>query len=480
MTHTPDILKPHKMPISGKPLTGPHLVLIPSAGMGHLTPFSRLAASLSDLCHVTMVSILPTVSSAESSHLSDFFSSYPDVHSFKLELPPFDSSAYPNADPFFLCFEGINQSAPDLMTRLLTKSSKPVSALIIDITLSTSMVPLAKSFGIPCYILFTASAAMLSFCAYFPTYYDSNSGPIGDIQINGLRMVPVATIPQALHNPKHIFTPLFIQNGKNLSKADGILVNTCESLEKDTLVALRDAHVQPGFPPVVAVGPLLPVNIPAISGASEVSPWLDMQPEKSVVYVSFGSRTAMPKEQIRELGLGLEASGCQFLWVVKTTVVDSHDNTELEELLGEGFLERVKDRGLVVKGWVEQEELLQHKAVGGFVSHCGWNSVTEAALHGVRMLAWPQLGDQRINAGVVARSGLGVWEEKWSWEGEKGLVSADEIGKRVKEMMADRRQMATAQKIGEEAQMATRPGGASYEGLVELVRSFEGFEVSDA
>lgn len=355
------------MPISGEQLiSGRHVVLIPSAGMGHLIPFSRLAASLSDLCQVTMVSVLPTVSSAESRHFSDIFSSYPRIKPLRFELPPFDSSAYPNADPFFLRFERINQSAHDLMTHLLTKTSKPVSALVIDITLS-SIVPLAKSFGIPCYILFSASAAMLSFCAYFPTYYDSNYGSICDIQIPGLRTVPASTIPQALHNPKHVF----IRNGRDLVQANGILLNTFQPFEKDSLVALRDGHVQPGFPPVTAVGPLLPVNIPANSGAPEVFPWLDEQPKKSVVYVSFGSHTAMRKEQIRELGLGLEASGCRFVWVVKITVVDAHDNTELEEMLGEGFLERVKGRGLVVKGWVKQEELLRHKAVGSFISHCG-------------------------------------------------------------------------------------------------------------
>lgn len=70
---------------------------------------------------------------------------------------------------------------------------------------------------------------------------------------------------------------------------------------------------------------------------------------------------------------------------------------------------------------------------------------------------------------MVARSGLGVWVEKWSWEGEEGLVGAAEIGAGVKEMMADERLMATAQQIGERARIAAAPGGTSYEGLVEFV-----------
>jgi 2-hydroxyflavanone C-glucosyltransferase len=75
---------------------------------------------------------------------------------------------------------------------------------------------------------------------------------------------------------------------------------------------------------------------------------------------------------------------------------------------------------------------------------------------------------------VVARSGLGVWVEKWSWEGEEELVDAAEIGMRVKEIMADVRLMATAKKVGEQAQIAAAPGGASYEGLMELVGKLNG------
>lgn len=381
----------------------PHVALLPSAGMGHLTPFSRLAASLSEHCHVTMVSILPTVSAAESRHYTDLFSSYTNIHPLHFQLPPFDSSAYPDADPFFLRWTCIRDSASDIFNHLLTTSRFPISALVTDIAVAGSILPLTKSSGMPCYVIFTSSAAMLSFFKYFPTYRDSNPGSTGDVEIPGLRTVPVASLPRPMHDPGHMFTQLLVQNARSLDKSNGIIVNTFESFEPDSLAWLRgeqsQSQSQPGFPPVIAVGPLKPVKIPIFTIPTLLT-WLDQQPEKSVVYLSFGSRTAMSKEQIRELGLGLEASGCRFVWVIKTSVVDTEDQTELEELLGGGFLERVKDRGFVTSKWVEQEEVLRHMAVGGFVSHCGWNSVTEAAMHGVRVLAWPRLGDQRINAGM--------------------------------------------------------------------------------
>ncbi|KAJ3699216.1 hypothetical protein LUZ61_002921 [Rhynchospora tenuis] len=444
----------------------PHVALLPSAGMGHLIPFSRLAASLSDLCNVTMISILPTVSTAESCHFNDFFNSYPKIHPLYFQLPPLDSSAYPNADPFFLRWTRIRESASDIFSHLLKSAQFPISAIVTDIAAASAILPLAKSNGISCYVLFTSSAAMLSFFKYFPIYHDSNPVSIGNVELPGLRTVPFASLPRPLHDPNHLFTQSLIGNSLTMVKSAGIIVNTFESFEPDSLAWLRGEQ----SPPVITVGPLPPVKM-AISTVTTVSTWLDEQPERSVVYISFGSRTAMSKEQIRELGLGLEVSGYRFLWVIKTSVVDTEDQTELSQLLGDGFLERVKDRGLVTKGWVEQDKVLRHKAVGGFLSHCGWNSVTEAAMNGVRLLAWPRMGDQRINADVVARSGLGLWPDNWSWEGEEGLVTAAEISHRVKEMMSDENLLKTAQKVGEAARSTVMPG----KGLARLVRKFEEF-----
>jgi 2-hydroxyflavanone C-glucosyltransferase len=382
------------------PLAAPHVVLMPSAGMGHLNPFSRLAASLSDLCKVSMVSISPTVSSAESRHLTNMLSTYPHISPIHFQLPPYDWSDHRDRDPFILQWEMIGRSASDILNCILANSSEPVTSLVIDIPIAARFVPLAKSLGISCYLMYISTAAMLSFLAYFPTYCDSKTtAGLGDVDIPGLRTVPVASIPSALHNPTHPFTKPFIENGRMLLKMDSVLVNTFESFEEDSLEALRNGYVQMGFPPVITVGPLMPLKVPA-SMTSQVFSWLDKQLAKSVVYVIFGNRSAMSNDQIQALSLGLETSGCQFLWVVKTTVVDAHDVVELDDLLGEGFLERVKDRGIVTKGWVDQNEVLQHKAVGGFLSHSGSNSVIEAAMHGVRMLAWPMGGDQRINAGV--------------------------------------------------------------------------------
>ncbi|WVZ81530.1 hypothetical protein U9M48_028896 [Paspalum notatum var. saurae] len=251
-------------------------------------------------------------------------------------------------------------------------------------------------------------------------------------------------------------------------------------MEPEAVEALRGGSVVAGLPPVFAVGPLTPVNLREEAAKEEVNnyrAWLDAQPARSVVYVSFGSRKALARDQITELAAGLEACGHRFLWVVKGAVVDRDDAGELSELLGEGFLRRVQGRGMVTKSWVEQEEVLRHPAVALFVSHCGWNSVTEAAASGVPVLAWPRFADQRVNARVVARAGLGVWVERWSWEGEEAVVGAEEFAEKVKAAVEDEEVAQRAASVGEAAARAVARGGTSHRSLAEFVRRCRGSEV---
>jgi hypothetical protein len=370
----------------------------------------------------------------------------------------------------------MRRSAPLLLGPILAGAG--ASALVIDIALASVVIPAAKELRLPCYVLFTASAAMLSLCVHFPAYLDAASAGngstvVGDVDIPGVYRIPKASVPQALHDPNHLFTRQFVANGRVLATSDGVLVNSFDALEPEAIAALQDGSVAAGFPPVFSVGPLAPVSFSAGEPAKNQPPymrWLEAQPARSVVYVSFGSRKAISRDQLRELAAGLEASGHRFLWVVKSTVVDRDDNADLSEMLGEGFLERVQGRGMVSKGWVEQEEVLKQGAVGLFVSHCGWNSVTEAAAGGLPVLAWPRFGDQRVNAGVVARSGLGVWCDRWSWEGEEGMVSREEIAEKVKAVMADEAVSKKAAGVRDAAARAVADGGSSHGNLAQFVQ----------
>nr|AJB28730.1 flavonoid-3-O-glucosyltransferase [Indosasa hispida] len=468
-------MAPPEMLSSGEQDRGaPHVVFIPSAGMGHLFPFFRFITALSSHdVDISVVTVLPTVTTAEADHFAALFTALPRIRRINFNLLPLDASAFPGADPFFLRWESLRRSA-HLLGPLLAGATPSMSAVITDVTLASQVIPIVKDeLHLSCHILFPSSTTMLSVCAYFPTYLDGANADhvVSDVDVPGVRRFTKATLPQALHDPNNLFTKQFVANGRGFTKADGFLLNTFEALEPEAIAALRGGKVIPCFPPVFTVGPLKSM-IPAESekaGAGSPMAWLDEQPARSVVYVAFGNRCAVTLDQIREIAAGLEASSFRFLWVLKTTVVDREDTVELKDVLGDGFLERTQGRGLVTKAWVDQEAVLNHPAVGLFLSHSGWNSVLEAAVGGVPLLAWPRLGDHHVNATAMVSGGVGVWMEHWSWDGEDRLVSGEEIGEKLKEVMADETVRARVAKVREEAAKAVDEGGSTYRSMQEFV-----------
>jgi hypothetical protein len=186
------------------------------------------------------------------------------------------------------------------------------------------------------------------------------------------------------------------------------------------------------------------------------------------------------KEQLREIAFGLERSGHRFLWVVrnppsdkKSVALSARPNIDLDSLLPEGFLDRTKERGLVLKSWAPQVAVLNHPSVGGFVSHCGWNSVLEAVCAGVPLVAWPLYAEQRVNRIFL------VEEMKLALpmnESDNGFVSSAEVEERVLGLMESEegkliRERAIAMKIA--AQAALNEGGSSRVALSQLVESWK-------
>lgn len=85
-----------------------------------------------------------------------------------------------------------------------------------------------------------------------------------------------------------------------------------------------------------------------------------------------------------------------YRWLDQVLFVDSN-----REFLEKGLIVEMKARGLIVK-WAPQKDILAHFAIGGFWSHCGWNSTLESVSECVPMLCQPFDAGQLLNAPYVS------------------------------------------------------------------------------
>nr|UHH90497.1 UDP-glycosyltransferase [Nicotiana benthamiana] len=188
--------------------------------------------------------------------------------------------------------------------------------------------------------------------------------------------------------------------------------------------------------------------------------WLNHQPASSVVYVSFGSLAKLEAEQMEEVAWGLRNSNKNFLWVVRSTEKSKLPKNFVEELASE--------KGLVVS-WCPQLQVLEHKSIGCFLTHCGWNSTLEAISLGVTMVAMPQWSDQPTNAKLVKDiCEMGVRAK----QDEKGIVRREIIEEYIKIVMEEEKGKMirkSAKKWKELARKAVDEGGSSDRNIEEFV-----------
>ncbi|KAJ7953973.1 UDP-glycosyltransferase [Quillaja saponaria] len=245
----------------------------------------------------------------------------------------------------------------------------------------------------------------------------------------------------------------------------GCVVNSFEALEGPYLDYLTRTL---GHQRVYGVGPLNLIGTQMVApnpnpGSNNVLTWLDGCPAGSVLYVCFGSQKLLNREQMEGLANGLERSGIRFVWVVKTGTAQ-----EEAEVIPDGFEDRVSGHGLVIKGWVQQVLILGHRAVGGFLSHCGWNSVLEGMVGGAMVIGWPMEADQFVNARLLVED-LGVAVRVC--EGGETVPDSTKLGNEIAQAMSENSpQKGRAKKLRDEAIAAVNNSGSSLRALNGLVK----------
>ncbi|KAL0346224.1 UNVERIFIED_CONTAM: Zeatin O-glucosyltransferase [Sesamum radiatum] len=216
-----------------------------------------------------------------------------------------------------------------------------------------------------------------------------------------------------------------------------------------------------------AVGPFHPVVFPEKKGSRtrhECLDWLDRQSTNSVIFVSFGTTSSLSNEQVQELAFGLERSQQKFVWVVRDADKGDIFTGEVRKSeLPEGLEERVKERGIIVRDWAPQLEILGHPSTAGFMSHCGWNSCIESISMGVPMATWPMHSDQPINAVFVTKV-LRIGVEVKDWARRDEVVPSSTVENAVRRLMASEEgdeMRKRAQELGVAVRNSVMEGGSS-------------------
>lgn len=156
--------------------------------------------------------------------------------------------------------------------------------------------------------------------------------------------------------------------------------------------------------------------------------WLDKQSPKSAIFISFGTTTSLKDEQIEEICIGLEKSGIKFIWALRDADKGDIFSSEMRKIeLPKGYEERIKNKGIIVRDWAPQLEILGHLSIGAFISHCGWNSCLESLSMGVPIIAWPMHSDQPRNSILITKFlkvGINIFK---NWERSRNEVVKSNI-----------------------------------------------------
>ncbi|GLU24331.1 hypothetical protein SLE2022_402740 [Rubroshorea leprosula] len=468
------------------------IVLYPSPQIGHLISMVELGKLILNHQPSLRIHILnpPPPYSVDSTapYISATSGTIPSI-TFH-QLPTITLSTSSSRHHESLVFETLLLNNPNVHNALLSISKNyNIRSFIMDF-FNTPAFDVAFTLNIPAYYFFTSGAGALALLLYIPTIHKNTTKSFKDLHtildFPGIPPIPSLDVPKPFLEREDGIYKWFLNVCISLPKSAGIMVNTFEMLEPRPLKAMRDGQCVPDGPtaPIHCVGPLIATSDrgggSTSDSISQCLTWLNSQPSKSVVFLCFGSLGLFSVGQLKEIAVGLEKSGQRFLWVVRNPPTENQSvdikapsDPDLNSLLPERFLERTKQRGLVVKSWAPQVEVLNHDSVGGFVTHCGWNSILEAVCAGVPMVAWPLYAEQRLNRVLL------VEEIKIALpivESENGFVNSAEVEKRVTELMEleegkSIRERTVAMKHA--AKAALREGGSSHVALNRLIKSWK-------
>ncbi|CBI19176.3 unnamed protein product, partial [Vitis vinifera] len=294
----------------------------------------------------------------------------------------------------------------------------------------------AQELGIPDLLLWTASACGFMAYVQYRSLIDKGFTPLKDESyltngyldtvvdwIPGMKGIRLKDLPSFIRttDPDDVMLDFAMGELERARKASAIIFNTFDALEHEVLDAIAPIELQ-----------LIESNL--WKEEPECLKWLDSKEPNSVVYVNYGSITVMTPQQLIEFAWGLANSNQSFLWILRPDL-----------------------------------QVLTHQAIGGFLTHNGWNSIIEGLCAGVPMICWPFFAEQQTNCRYCCTEwGVGMEIDS--------DVKRDEVAKLVRELMEGEKGKEMKKKTMEWKHTAeaatTGPDGSSYLNLEKMFEHF--------
>ncbi|KAL6990254.1 hydroquinone glucosyltransferase, partial [Sarracenia purpurea var. burkii] len=472
--------------------TAAELVFFPSPGTGHLLSTVEIAKLLVDRDDRLSITILVMRIPFDNKTSSHTLSERQQQRLKFVNLPQDESTAELLSNRADLLSRFVDWHKPHVRAAVseivagLPESTR-LAGFVIDM-FCTQMIDVADEFGVPAYVYFTSNASFLGLILHLQKLQDDHNFDVTELEDSDADLaiptfsnpVPTKILPSVLVE-KEGSSKVFLRIAKKLRETKGIMINTFEALE---FHAVNTLSGDDKIPPLYPVGPILNLDDGSNEGrnqSEEIMRWLDNLLPSSVVFLCFGSMGSFDETQVMEIATALESSGHRFLWALrrpppkgKIGIPGDYENPN--EVLPEGFLERTAEIGKVI-GWAPQVTVLSHPAVGGFVSHCGWNSTLESLWYGVPVVTWPMYAEQQGNAfQMVKEFGLAVeitldYRKNLKMESNV-IVTAAEIEGGIRRLMDGDTSTGIKKKVKEmsrKSRIAVVEGGSSYNSMGRFI-----------
>ncbi|XP_075478350.1 mogroside IIIx synthase-like [Primulina tabacum] len=399
------------------------ILMFPYLSYSHVYPYFELAKRLSNRnLHIYFCSSAINLESIKKTMQKQI----PSIELVELNLP-----SLPELPPDLHTTKNVPPNLTSALLQVFQMSRSSFSEIVNNLKPDLviydyfeSWVPkLASPQGIPSVYFATVGAATFSYFHHIYTYGSVSTFPFKELYLlEHEKEVVKAPVELEIEDVDQDFA-----DGMLGLSSEIVLIKGSKGFDAkyiDHLSALCQKRVVP-------VG-LLVHDSKGNEKNSDILQWLSKKERSSTLFICFGSEYFLSKDQIQEISKGLELCDVNFIWVVKFSVQD--DCITLEEAFPQGFLERVKGRGIVVDGWAPQSKILSNPNTGAFASHCGWSSVTESLYYSVPIIAMPIRYDQPINARLVVEAGVGVEVVK----GQDGVFTGEELSKSISKVFVER------------------------------------------